>query len=113
MFWEWNSGYIFLKLEGTAPASASLGNSITYHIGGYKGAYQAQRKVNVDFAQHSATVSAVTQPTISLNVNVNALFSKPNKIDFRTFSYQMSPGPGARMIADNYAELIKLDKIIN
>lgn len=37
MYWSWNSGYIFLKLEGTSTASAMSGNAFQYHIGGFGG----------------------------------------------------------------------------
>ena len=35
MFWAWNTGYIFLKLEGNSPVAASPGNTLEYHIGGF------------------------------------------------------------------------------
>ena len=31
MFWDWNAGYIFLKIEGTSPA-AGMGGDFMYHI---------------------------------------------------------------------------------
>ena len=34
MFWSWNTGYIFLKLEGYSPQSEKGG--LTFHIGGFK-----------------------------------------------------------------------------
>ena len=36
MFWTWNQGYIFFKLEGKSPSSKSSGGIYEYHIGGYK-----------------------------------------------------------------------------
>lgn len=35
MFWNWNSGYIMLKAEGTSPASSS--GSFAFHLGGFSG----------------------------------------------------------------------------
>ena len=32
MFWGWNTGYIFLKLEGTAPTSTISSDFFEYHI---------------------------------------------------------------------------------
>ena len=37
MYWGWNSGYIFFKMEGTSPASASPGGVFMYHVGGFGG----------------------------------------------------------------------------
>jgi hypothetical protein len=36
MFWSWNSGYIFLMLEGESPVSTETGKVFQYHVGGYK-----------------------------------------------------------------------------
>ena len=36
MFWAWNTGYIFLKMEGLSPVSNSTGKRLEFHIGGYK-----------------------------------------------------------------------------
>jgi hypothetical protein len=33
MFWSWNSGYIFAKLEGDCPQSSN--GTFTYHLGGF------------------------------------------------------------------------------
>jgi hypothetical protein len=37
MYWGWNSGYIFFKMEGTSAASTATGNLFMYHIGGFGG----------------------------------------------------------------------------
>ena len=41
MYWRWNSGYIFLKLEGTSPSaaldSATNTRPIVFHVGGFGG----------------------------------------------------------------------------
>src|ERR1043166_6569794 len=34
LFWTWNTGYIFLKLEGRSPASTAPGKIVEYHVGG-------------------------------------------------------------------------------
>ncbi len=37
MYWTWNSGYIFYKIEGTSPASTNMDNLFWYHMGGFGG----------------------------------------------------------------------------
>jgi hypothetical protein len=37
MYWTWNSGYIFLKMEGTSPVSTTVDQKIFYHVGGFGG----------------------------------------------------------------------------
>jgi len=112
MFWSWNSGYIFLKLEGKAPKSP--GNaSYTYHIGGFEGENKTQRNVYLDFNAQTANVTANGAPLVLLNVNVNELFKTPHLIDISTDYYYMSPGSGAAVIADNYADMITFTQIQN
>jgi hypothetical protein len=57
MYWLWNSGYIFLKLEGTSPsvlgAQGQSNGNFMFHIGGF-GGYNAKtinnlKSVNIDF----------------------------------------------------------------
>ncbi|MEY4803582.1 MAG: hypothetical protein RL331_95 [Bacteroidota bacterium] len=47
MFWNWNSGYIMLKAEGTSPASSS--GSFAYHLGGFSGANNIVTTKTVNF----------------------------------------------------------------
>ncbi|MBZ5858492.1 MbnP family protein [Flavihumibacter profundi] len=36
MFWTWNSGYIYLKMEGNSPVSNQPNGKFEYHIGGFQ-----------------------------------------------------------------------------
>jgi hypothetical protein len=47
MFWNWNSGYIMLKAEGTSPASSS--GSFAFHLGGFSGANNIVTTKTVNF----------------------------------------------------------------
>lgn len=46
MYWTWSTGYIFLKIEGTAPASPQPKNRIEYHLGGFRAPYNNIRRVH-------------------------------------------------------------------
>jgi hypothetical protein len=47
MFWNWNSGYIMLKAEGTSPASSTGG--FAFHLGGFSGANNIVTTKTVNF----------------------------------------------------------------
>lgn len=112
MYWGWNQGYIFLKLEGNSDSSAS--KSITFHMGGSKGTYKTQREMSIDFVAAEASVSKTSTPTLHLNVNVNEMFKSPNLIAFSVNSNAQSAGTKlAKVIADNYADMIKFGSIKN
>ncbi len=66
MFWSWNSGYIFLKAEGTSPESSN--GNFSYHLGGFSGANNATQKINLMFDAH-AVVEEGAAPVAHLSVN--------------------------------------------
>src|ERR1700746_1185644 len=49
MFWAWNTGYIFLKLEGKSKFSGGPGGIFEYHIGGYKSSANSIRTISLKF----------------------------------------------------------------
>ena len=82
MYWGWNSGYIFFRMEGiaaAAPVDPSGQQKFRYHIGGF-GGYSAPtinniRTINVDLnAGGVAKVRAGREPNIHLLVDVLKAF---------------------------------------
>lgn len=106
MYWSWTTGYIMLKLEGTAPKSGAVNKIIEYHVGGYGGQYKTQRNFNLNFGSSTADVSSASSPAVRLKVDVNELFAAPNVVDFTTKYSQVSPGAWAKNLADNYSDMI-------
>lgn len=112
MFWTWNSGYIFLKLEGSSPAS---GSGFTYHIGGFRESNNtnAIREVTLSFGASTMTVDGSREAEIHLLADVLKLFSTPTEISITSLSDVTMPGPDALMIADNYAQMFSFDHLHN
>ncbi len=105
MYWSWNSGYIFMKMEGTSPKSGDPGQNLSYHIGGFGGVNKAQRSFDLSFGSVAANVSRLVSPIVHLGVDVNQLFKTPTNIDFSTKYNILSAGANAKLIADNYADM--------
>lgn len=112
MFWTWNSGYIFLKLEGYAPKSPANGG-LTYHIGGYMGQFKTQRIVKIEFPATPLKANIAAYAHLKLKTNVSEIFQNPNLIDVATLYYQMGVGEGAKKIADNYADMFAFKSVLN
>lgn len=104
MFWTWNSGYIYTKLEGSSPQSPSPNQSLTFHIGGFKSPNNAIRTVSPSFNGNKLLVRADHTPEIHYDVNVLKMFSGPTTVRFAAVSFIMSAGPNAVRMADNYAQ---------
>jgi hypothetical protein len=110
MFWTWNSGYIFAKLEGKSPASTAPGQTITYHIGGFKTGENAQRKISLDFP--SPVVTGKTTLVV-IDVDLAKWFDGQHKISIAANPSLMTPGGLSLSIADNYATMFSIEKVIN
>lgn len=106
MFWSWNTGYIFFKLEGKAPRSGDSGKRLEYHIGGIGGTYKAQRTMSFNISE-PAEVSSSISPKVHFFTNVNKIFDGKTKIDFSQNGYHtvLIPNAYSVEIADNYAQM--------
>lgn len=112
MYWGWSQGYIFLKFEGLSTTSPS--GDLAFHIGGYDGPNRGQREMTIDFGSTEAKLTKNGTTTINLNVNIAELFKNPSAVSFTKFYKVLSPGTkDAKIIADNYADLISFGSISN
>lgn len=100
MFWDWNSGYIFMRLEGTSPASAT--GRLLFAIMGFQRPYNALRTIGLPFGGATVTVSPDHEPEIHLRVDVQKMFVGPTPLRFADV-YDSEGGPSAVRVATNYA----------
>jgi hypothetical protein len=107
MFWTWNTGYIYFKLEGYAAASTNDLQKIEYHIGGYTGPYKANRKVELNLPQ-PLLIEAGKSTVITINVDLDQFWVGKNKIHIATNALIMSPGALAAAAADNLPAMFSI-----
>jgi hypothetical protein len=112
MYWSWNSGYIFMKVEGHSPQSGATGKSLTYHIGGFKGENRAQRNIQIDLGTTPLLIDD-NAAHVKLGADLNKVFMGSVEIDPATLYNVMSPGEGAKKIADNYSGMCSLESVQN
>ncbi len=120
MSWNWNTGYIFYKLEGNSPASAETDNAVRYHIGGFKSPNNALRWVHQSFATdhhgHLKSEGAVeinpnATPSVHFHVQVDALFNQANSKSIAERPKHMAPNEVAGAIADLYKNMFVVDHV--
>jgi hypothetical protein len=111
MFWTWNTGYIFMKLEGKSKFSPAPGTILEYHIGGYKQVENCIKKVKIPFNQ-SVKIGKNNSVKIQLKVDVAEILKNPTTIDFSEIPVVNNP-LNATVIADNYADIFQLIEIKN
>lgn len=114
MYWSWNTGYIFVKAEGTSPQSADSLKRFKYHIGLF-GGYSSPtinniKKVELLFGGTNHRFDASAKKSIHCYVNPLELFTTPHAIRLNESPIIMA-SPSSANIADNYADMIKFDHI--
>jgi hypothetical protein len=116
MYWSWNSGYIFLKMEGTSPAAGMMGGFM-YHIGGFGGLSSPTinniKKISLDLtARGTPKVKTGLEPNIHLMVDILKLFDGSTKLSIAANPMVMFD-PFSTTIADNYASMFRHDHTEN
>ncbi len=114
MFWTWNSGYIFVKLEGTSPQSTRANKSLIFHIGGVIDPNNTIRTFSTDFNNgNMLRIRSNKNPDLHFKVNAASLFTGNQNINFANLNFTMG-GANSVIVANNYANgLFKLDHIHN
>ena len=104
MYWNWNQGYIFFKMEGNLLTSSTYaGKSFLMHVGGSTNPYNAVRTVKLPFTDTKLLVRADHQPEVHLQVDTLKVLNGPQPIQLSTFMGAHSPSANAVQVATNYA----------
>ncbi|MXV49760.1 hypothetical protein GS399_02165 [Pedobacter sp. HMF7647] len=120
MYWGWNSGYIFFKMEGTspqAPVDPTGANKFRYHIGGF-GGYSAPtinniKTVTLDLSKAGvARVRAGRESNIHLMVDALKMFSGPSTISIAANPQVMFSAFSVN-VANNFAGMFRHDHTEN
>lgn len=106
MFWTWNTGYIFLKLEGKSSRSTAPGKIFEYHIGGYKEPTNCIQSIRLKFNK-PLVYSKGIHHSISINVNLAELLRNPVDIDFSALP-SVTDAKNAVMISTNYKDMFSI-----
>ena len=104
MFWTWNSGYVFAKLEGVSSVAKVPGNLFSQHIGGFKTGENAARQVKLTVDSWKLTGENV----ITIEADLNKWFQSANTIKISEHPICHSPGKLAMQFADNFATMFSI-----
>ncbi|MBX2893471.1 MAG: hypothetical protein KF734_21335 [Saprospiraceae bacterium] len=122
MYWSWNSGYIFVKVEGTSPAAPIEPGSgeriFQYHTGLYGGfttpTLNNLKTVTLDIPH--GDVAKVRKghhsPHFHLFVDILEMFKNPTNISVAS-NPTSHGGPFSKTVADNYADMFSIDHVHN
>ena len=96
MFWTWDTGYIFTKLEGSS--TKPLNKALIFHIGGISNIKVVRPAMNNRVIQ----VRESRTPGVHVRADVLRMFTGPQTILFSKTNNVMG-GPDAAIIATNQA----------
>lgn len=114
MYWSWNSGYIFFRIDATSPQSTETGNMCMFHVGGF-GGYSTPSTNNIrNITLNSGTaikVRETAEPEVHVFANVLEAFTTPVNYSIATDGAVVHmPAMGAK-IANNYADMFTIDHV--
>jgi hypothetical protein len=110
MFWYWNTGYIFLKLDGISPQSTAPGHKLEYHMGGFKQPNNHLRTIRLETPDLQIQSQKTT--TFEIKTDAAALLSSTHKVDFTTVPMVVDADKAADL-ADNVLHLFSVTRIQN
>lgn len=105
MFWIWNTGYVFAKLEGNSPVAKTPGKKISYHVGGYKQNENALRKVSL----HTNIVVSDHQLAINIKADILKWFDGMHAIKIAEKPDCHEPGTLAMQLSDNFSKMFSIE----
>lgn len=102
MYWTWDSGHIFFKLEGKVTSAGD--KPLTAHIGGFRKPYNALVTATVPFPSGTKLlVRADHAPEVHLAADVLKVFDGATHLQLSTFPTAMMPSATSVQVAQNYA----------
>ena len=117
MYWSWNSGYIFFRMDGTSPSIASTGNAFQYHVGGFGGLNSTTinnlRTFKLDLTTRGTPkVKAGKLTNIHLMVDILKALNGSTNMSFAATPMIHTPTLG-EAVANNYVNMIAHDHTEN
>ncbi len=117
MYWTWNSGYIFFKLEGNSTVSTQSDKNFKYHIGLFGGMDKPTlnniKTINIDLASEGV-LKAKYGRNLSIKLKADALkmFDGTTNVSIASNSVVMGNAFSAT-VANNYANMFFHDATMN
>lgn len=103
MYWTWNSGHIFLKLEGMVTPAGGKAKPLTCHVGGYAAPYNAIVTAAPSLQGATLPVRAGRLPELRIQADLLRMFDGVTHVSLRTFPGTHMPSSESVAVAQNYA----------
>jgi hypothetical protein len=103
MFWTWNSGYIYARLEGQSDSAKAPAHRFTWDVGGYKANANAAREIVLAIPDRRED----DEPLV-IEADLLKWFDGKTPIRLSQSPTCHEPGTLAMRLADNYATMFSI-----
>lgn len=110
MFWSWNTGYIFLKIEGNTlinKQGTQSSQKFMYHCGGFEGIYNNIRPKHLSLRGNSLKIQANNPSKVGVKVDIQKFFSGAKNVKIHKNPRLMSPARASKVV-NNYSQTFSL-----
>ena len=116
MYWSWNSGYIFFRIDATSPQSTEALNACYFHVGGY-GGYSTPttnnlRTISISSAE-AAQIGEGRNPEAHVDVDIMEAFKSPTTYSIAADGAAFHMPTSAIKFADNYTDMFTINHMHN
>lgn len=116
LYWTWNSGYIFYRIDATSPASTEAGNLCFFHVGGY-GGYSTPTTNNIRTISISSPttieIGEGRNPEAHIFADIQEAFKSPTTYSIATNGAAFHMSASATVMANNYVDMFTIDHVHN
>ncbi len=103
MFWTWNSGYIYARLEGQSDSARAPAHRFSWDIGGYKANANAARAIVLNIPD-----SQPDDKPLTIEADLLKWFDGKTPIRLSQSPTCHEPGTLALELADNYSTMFSI-----
>jgi hypothetical protein len=104
MFWTWNNGYIFFKVEGNSATSKADLHRIEHHIGGFKGSNKTMREIYLPI--NSKVL--LKRKKLVIQLDIDKYWNGINKLKIAEMPVIAIPGASAKYAANNFTGMFSI-----
>jgi hypothetical protein len=112
MFWDWNTGYIFFKMEGSCnTANNPIWKDYAIHVGGFSKPNNCLQSCSFHLGE--TLIAKNNRKSIVLwHVNADEIFTIPLDLSFDAYG-AVSGGKPAKTVSGNYKDMFEIFDIEN
>jgi hypothetical protein len=111
MFWEWKSGYIFFKLEGSYASATTNEMEYAVHVGGFTGKFPCLQTVTANLSS-PLVINGDKTSTLYFKTQIDAMFKTPDAWGFDKY-YSAISDSMFQVVSKHYKNMFAFDRVSN